>query len=51
MLNARQKRANTTLPTCKRMNVAITIEFIDAMPIFGIPSMGVYPTIDNRIEY
>jgi hypothetical protein len=41
MLNARQKRANIIPQTCKGINVAVTAKFIDAIPVFGMPSMGV----------
>ena len=50
ILNKRQKRANTTPQICNRINVAITARLIDAMPIFGTPSMGVYPRIEQSAQ-
>ena len=50
MLNARQKRANTIPQICNTINVAVTARLIDVMPIFGMPSMGVYPKIEQSAQ-
>ena len=50
MLNARQKRANTTPTICSKINTAVTAKLIDAMLVFGMPSMGVYPKYNEEVE-
>ena len=50
ILNKRQKRANTTPQICNGIIVAVTARLIDAIPIFGMPSMGVYPRIQQSAQ-